>query len=169
VGVRRLRVLGVDPGMAVTGYGCVEGAAGQAHAVSHGTLRATGDAPEQLAQLFAAAEQLLSDCRPDALAVERLFYGRNVRTAMGVGQARGVLLLAAARAGLPVHEYTPTAVKTAVTGYGAAGKGQVQAMVRALLRLTETPRPDDAADALAVALCCLQSLPLALRAAGARA
>jgi crossover junction endodeoxyribonuclease RuvC len=156
--------------MATTGYGVVDGGAGaDPVAVALGTVELGGRAPtEQLAALFASMEGLIGRHRPDAVAVERVFHGRNVRTAMGVGQARGVVLLAAARAGCAVYEYTPTEVKRAVTGYGGADKAQVQAMVGKLLQLPAPPRPDDAADALAVALCCLQSRPLASRFEAAR-
>jgi crossover junction endodeoxyribonuclease RuvC len=157
-----VRVLGIDPGMAITGYGVAEQAPGRRpQAVAYGVVRAEGLAAEQqLLRLFAALRALVHDHRPDAVAVERLFFTRNVRTAIGVGQARGVALLVAAEAGLPVREFTPTEVKLATTGHGGAAKRQMQAMVAALLDLAAPPRPDDAADALAVALCCLQAEPL---------
>lgn len=109
--------------------------------------------PERLLKIHAALQDIIRAARPDAMAVEELFFSRNVRTAMAVGQARGVVLLTAAQHGLPVHEYKPTEVKQAVAGYGGADKGQVQEMVRLLLGLDDVPRPDDAADAIAVAIC----------------
>lgn len=151
-----MRVLGFDPGTATTGYGVVEGGGAAVAAVDYGVIStppALGDAPARLAALYRHAVRLLADHRPDLVAVEKLFFNRNVRTAMAVSQARGVILLAAAEAGLPISEYTPAEVKISVSGYGNADKRQVQVMVRALLELRETPRPDDAADALALAIC----------------
>lgn len=151
-----MRVLGFDPGTATTGYGVVDAGASRLTAVAYGVIRvppAAGGAAARLRLLHRRAAEVIAAHRPDCVAVEELFFSRNVRTALAVGQARGVLLLAAAEAGLPVVEYTPNEVKLAVTAYGGAGKRQVQLMVRALLGLAETPRPDDAADALAVAVC----------------
>jgi crossover junction endodeoxyribonuclease RuvC len=155
-----MRVLGVDPGMATTGYGVVEDRAGRPAQLACGVLRAEGlPGAAQLALVYDGVRGLIREHRPDVLAVEQLLWGRNVRTAMGVGQARGVVLLAAAQAGVEVREYTPTEIKLAVSGYGGAGKAQVQSMVRSTLGLRSVPRPDDAADALAVAITCLQSEP----------
>lgn len=152
-----MRVLGFDPGTAACGYGVVEGAGDRTDAVAYGVLRVSGAGTAGgLADLHRQATAVIARHRPQAVAVERLYFNRNARTALSVSQARGVLLLAAAQAGLPVAEYGPGEVKTAVTGYGAADKRQVQAMVRVLLSLPELPRPDDAADALAVALCALR-------------
>jgi crossover junction endodeoxyribonuclease RuvC len=152
-----VRVLGVDPGLSRCGVGVVEGSPVRPVAVRAGVIRtpagqATGLRLLALADALAAVVQEL---RPDAVAVERVFFNDNARTAMGVGQAAGVALLCAARSGVPVVEYTPTQVKAAIAGNGAAEKEQVMFMVRALLRLPETPRPPDAADALALALCHL--------------
>jgi crossover junction endodeoxyribonuclease RuvC len=151
--------LGIDPGTARLGYGVVAG--DEPRAVAFGVVETTGAAamPERLAAIFDAVAALIAEHRPDALAVEQLFFARNVTTAMTVGQARGVVLLAAARAGLPVAEYTPAEVKQAVAGYGRADKAQIQEMVRLILGLERVPHPDDAADALAVALCHAQSAP----------
>lgn len=155
-----MRVLGVDPGMAATGYGVVEQRSGKPQALTCGVLRAGGlPGPAQLALIYDGVRGLIREQEPDLLAVEQLLWGRNVRTASGVGQARGVVLLAGAQAGLEIREYTPTQVKLAVSGYGAAGKAQVQSMVRATLGLRVVPRPDDAADALAIAITCIQSEP----------
>lgn len=167
-----MRVLGIDPGTATTGYGVVESDAAQKEeALDYGVIRTESDEPpaRRLAVIYGAVTDLLNRHRPDALAVEQLFFNRNVRSALAVGQARGAVLLAAAHQGVPVLEYTPLQVKMAVAGYGRAEKQQIQAMVRAILRLGETPRPDDAADALAVALCCLHSLPLEERLGGGQA
>jgi crossover junction endodeoxyribonuclease RuvC len=148
-------VLGIDPGTATTGYGLVRDSQdGRLEMVAYGTLRTSAGTPahQRLAKLYHELTQLILLHRPDSCAVEKLFFQRNVSTALAVGQARGVVLLAIAEAGLDVHEYTPNEVKQAVTGYGAADKHQVQEMVRTLLVLDELPRPDDAADALAIAL-----------------
>jgi crossover junction endodeoxyribonuclease RuvC len=148
-------VLGLDPGLAITGYGLVASSGQELILVAQGVLRTPAGKPlaERLLQLHRALTALIIRYRPDAAAVEELFFGNNARTAMTVGEARGVLLLALAEAGVPIHGYTPLQVKQAVTGYGQAEKPQVQEMVRLLLRLAEPPRPDDAADALAVAIC----------------
>lgn len=152
-----MRVLGIDPGIAITGYGVIEERDGQLEALAYGEIRTpAGDPlPLRLRRLYEGLQSLIQAHRPEAAAVERLFFGRNVTTAFAVGQARGVALLALAQAEIPVYEYTPADVKQALVGYGNAPKAQIQAMVRMLLRLPETPRPDDVADALAVAVCHL--------------
>lgn len=157
-----MRVLGVDPGLSRCGVGLVEGPVARPRALRAGVVRTPSTAPvaERLAQLYGELARLVAQERPDVVAVERVFFNANVRTAMGVGQAAGVVLLCAAQAGIPVVEYTPTQVKSAVAGNGAADKEQVTFMVRALLRLAQPPRPADAADALALALCHLQHAPL---------
>lgn len=151
--------LGIDPGIATTGYGLVRDTAAGPVLVRYGVILTPAGAPlpQRLLALHQRLQALLAEHRPDIAAVEKLFFQRNVSTAMTVGQARGVALLALAEAGLPVGEYTPTDVKLAVAGYGGADKTQMQMMVRTILRLTETPKPDDAADALAVAVCHLNS------------
>ncbi len=148
-------VLGVDPGTATTGYGLVLRTGNHLEHVANGVIQTPPHQPMPL-RLQTIHRELGRLCllhRPDAVSVERLFFNRNVSTAMLVGQARGVILLAAADAGLEVEEYTPLQVKQAVVGYGKAEKRQVQEMVRVLLALRDIPRPDDAADALAVAIC----------------
>ena len=152
-----MRVVGIDPGLSRCGVGVVDGPAARPTVVRAGVVRTavTDAAPARLAALHAALVALVAELRPDAVAVERVFFGANVRTAMGVGQAAGIALLVAAQAGVPVVEYTPTQVKAAIVGSGAADKEQVGFMVRTLLRLAEVPRPPDAADALALALCHL--------------
>ena len=148
-------VLGIDPGTATTGYGLVRlTEAGNLEVVTFGVIVTPPHTPahERLKMLYDDMKELLAAHHPDSSAVERLFFQRNVSTAMGVGQARGVVLLALAQAGLDVAEYTPNEVKQAVAGYGSADKRQVQEMVRTLLLLPEIPKPDDAADALAIAI-----------------
>jgi crossover junction endodeoxyribonuclease RuvC len=147
-------VLGIDPGTAAVGYGIVEAAAGRLREVDHGCLTTSADEglPDRLVAIHALVDELLALHQPDVLAVERLFFSKNVQTAFAVGQARGVVLLAAAQHGVSVREATPNEVKSAVTGYGAADKEQVQRMVQLVLGMAERPRPDDAADALAIAV-----------------
>jgi len=151
----KMVTLGIDPGTAIMGYGLVACDGRAVRPVDYGALTTTKDMPlaRRLLRLYEGLCDLLTDAQPDAVAVEELFFTSNARTAMAVGQARGVALLAAARAGLDVYEYTPLQVKGAVTGYGKASKDQVQRMTAALLGLNGIPRPDDAADALAVAIC----------------
>jgi crossover junction endodeoxyribonuclease RuvC len=153
-------VLGIDPGTAATGYGLVrENPDGSLALVDYGVIQtpAKQPMPKRLLELHQRLHELIHLHRPATSAVEKLFFQTNARTAISVGQARGVALLALAQAGLEVAEYTPLQVKSAVTGYGAAGKDQVQQMVRQLLNLAQIPTPDDAADALAVAICHVHS------------
>jgi crossover junction endodeoxyribonuclease RuvC len=149
-----MRILGLDPGTATTGYGIIDVVEGEPHVVTFGVIRT--DPQQEMARrlqaIYEALCALLDAYRPDAAAIEEVFFGRNITTAITVGQARGVLILALANAGVPIEEYSPPKIKDAVTGYGKADKHQVQLMVRNLLHLEETPRPDDAADGLAVAL-----------------
>ena len=148
-------VLGIDPGTAATGYGIVERTGSRLRALDYGCFEtpAAWALPQRLLAIGDAVSDLIEMHRPDLVAVERLFFNRNVQTAFAVGQARGAVLLTAARHGLEVHEYGPHEVKIAVTGYGRAEKMQVQQMVQRVLGLAALPRPDDAADALAVAIC----------------
>ncbi|MCG0277505.1 MAG: crossover junction endodeoxyribonuclease RuvC [Thermanaeromonas sp.] len=150
-----MRILGIDPGTATTGYGIIEAEGSLVKAGEYGSI-STSPAyplPLRLANLYEQVLSLIRREKPSCLAVEEIFFSRNTRTAMAVGQARGVVILAATHAGLEVAEYTPLEVKQAVTGYGRAPKYQVQRMVQAILNLPQLPQPDDAADALAVALC----------------
>jgi len=159
-------VLGIDPGVSRCGYGCVSGGTGVTPAVvAVGVLTTPpSDAlPDRLAALDRDLRGLLSEFRPQAVAVERVFFQVNARTAMSVGQASGLAMAAAAQAGCDVVQYTPNEVKQAVAGYGSATKEQVQRMVQSLLGLAEVPRPPDAADALALALCHLAMAPLRAR------
>ena len=149
-------VLGVDPGIGTTGFGVVEQKTLNYFVyIECGTLKTPPRTPleQRLLQLSNEFGELLDRVKPDTAAVEKLFFGRNVTTAFAVGQARGILLLELARRHIPLSEYTPPQVKQAVAGYGAAKKKQVQMMVQRLLNLNKVPRPDDAADALALALC----------------
>ncbi len=148
-----MKVLGIDPGTAALGYGIVERIGGRVREVDHGCLTTSADLsmPERLLAIHTLVDDLLSLHQPTLMGVERLFFSRNVQTAMGVGQARGVVLLAAAQHGTPVREATPNEVKSSIAGYGAADKEQVQRMVQLVLGMSEIPRPDDAADALAIA------------------
>lgn len=157
-----MRVLGIDPGTALMGYGVVEARGSRLQAIAYGPLTTAAGVPmhERLLSLHQQVTSLIIAHSPDILAVEELFFGRNVTTAITVGQARGVALLAGAQANLPVAEYTPAQVKQTVVGWGRADKNQVQDMVRKLLHLPAPPRPDDVADALAVAITCAFSRPL---------
>jgi crossover junction endodeoxyribonuclease RuvC len=159
-GSPRGAVLGIDPGIGTTGYGVVdEDRSGNLILVAYGAIETPPGAamPSRLKQLYDAALALMRQHQPESVAVEQLFFGRNVTTAISVGQARGVVLLAAAQTGLDVFEYKPAEVKQALSGYGKADKRQMQEMVRRLLNLDHIPRPDDAADAIAIAVCHLQS------------
>jgi crossover junction endodeoxyribonuclease RuvC len=155
-------VIGIDPGTAHTGFGVVGRRSGRVVALAGGVITtASGlDPAARLATIHARVGDLLDEHRPDALAVEDLYFGQNVRSAFAVGQARGVVMLAAGQRGVPCRSYTPQQVKGAVCGSGRAGKEQVQRMVQALLGLPEPPRPDHAADALAVAICHANRAPL---------
>jgi crossover junction endodeoxyribonuclease RuvC len=164
--------VGIDPGTGTTGYGVV----GLTHEgefvlLACGVIRTPPRAPMhlRLLELFNDLRDLIDEFRPQALAVEKLFFGRNVTTAISVGQARGIVLLVAALAHLEVTEFTPAEVKQAIAGYGNAEKQQVQEMVQRILELAERPRPDDAADGVAIAVCHLQSLTYRRRLADAEA
>lgn len=154
-------VLGIDPGLSATGYGLVEGS-NPPKALLAGVIRTDSDkkTPDRLSELHRGLTQVIVDAKPDVIALETIFTNRNLQTAISVGRASGVAMLAAAEGGVPVFEYVPTAVKSAVTGDGSANKGQIQEMVARLLRLEQVPKPADAADALALALCHLRAAPL---------
>ena len=150
-----MRIIGIDPGTASVGFGIIDEEDGGLNVVKYGVIRTRpkdGDASIRLQIIYHELNELLNTYRPDVAAVEELFFGRNVSTAIQVGQARGVLLLALANSQIPVTEYSPPKIKEAVSGYGNASKEQVQYMVQNLLDLEEKPKPDDAADGLAVAL-----------------
>jgi crossover junction endodeoxyribonuclease RuvC len=156
-------VLGIDPGLSATGYGVVDATAAGVTAVAAGALTTSADATtaERLLELHGDLAALIAEHRPDEVAIEEVFVNRNLQTATAVGRASGVIILAAAGAGIPVFEYTPSAVKLAVTGQGRALKSQVEAMVRRRLSLGTMEAAPDAYDALAVALCHLQSTSIA--------
>jgi crossover junction endodeoxyribonuclease RuvC len=164
-------VLGIDPGLANTGYGVVSLRDGRLAALAGGVIETPAGVPRErrLADIHEQVEQLICTHEPDAVALEELYFGQNVRTAFAVGHARGVVMLAAGQRGLPCTGYTPQQVKAAVCGSGRADKDQVSRMVQALLGLLQEPRPDHAADALAVAICHANCAPLssALARAGA--
>jgi crossover junction endodeoxyribonuclease RuvC len=156
-------VIGIDPGTAITGYGLIrESDDGRLMLVDYGAVLtpANDPMPQRLRKLYSDLKEIINLHRPESGAVEKLFFQQNVRTAISVGQARGVALLAIAEADLPVYEYSPSEIKQSVAGYGAADKYQVQQMVKALLEMEQLPEPDDAADALAVAICHLHSARL---------
>jgi crossover junction endodeoxyribonuclease RuvC len=148
-------ILGIDPGTATMGWGVIRQEGNRLRYVQHGavTTPPAWEMPRRLGRLFDGVTELVRGYRPDTVAVEELFFNTNVTTGITVGQARGVAILAAYKAGIEVTEYTPLQVKQAVTSYGRADKRQVQEMVRALLNLREIPKPDDAADGLAIAIC----------------
>ncbi len=154
-----MRILGIDPGFAIVGFGLLEAQRGGARLVQCGaiTTPAGERLPARLLQISQDMAQLLSLCQPDAMAIEELFFTNNITTGIGVAQARGVLLTEAERAGVPIFEYSPSEVKLAVTGYGKAEKRQVMEMTKRLLHLKASPKPDDAADAVAIALCHARS------------
>lgn len=157
-----LRILGIDPGIAIVGFGFIDKQGSKVIPVQYGCIKTEAHTPEEarLLQVYDAMKQLIDQYKPDAVAVEKLFFNRNVTTAMTVSQARGVLVLAAVQSGLPVAEYTPMQVKQAIVGYGKAEKQQVQELVRMFLKLQAAPKPDDVADALAVAICHAHSYTL---------
>ena len=150
-----MRILGIDPGYGITGFGLVEAERNQFQLLRCGaiTTPAGMDFSARLEIIYEDMKALLEVAKPDAVAIEELFFGHNVTTAIGVAQSRGVILLAIRQAGLPVFQYKPMQVKQAVVGYGNATKHQVQDMTKRLLRLSAMPKPDDAADAIAIALC----------------
>jgi crossover junction endodeoxyribonuclease RuvC len=156
-----VRIFGIDPGSERTGYGCVETDGRVARLVTCGVITATArdPFPQRLARIHRELSALLTECAPDCVAIESLFSAVNARTALKLGHARGVAMLAAVECGCAVVEYTPAAVKRAVVGYGRAEKHQVQQMIKLLLGLSKPPAPHDAADALAVAICHLHSAP----------
>ena len=154
-----MRILGIDPGYAIVGFGVLEADRGQARLVRCGAINTPAGVPmpRRLLQIQEDMETLIREFSPDVMAIEELFFNTNVTTAIGVAQARGVILAAAARLGVEIFEYTPSQVKIAVVGYGKAEKHQVMEMTRRILGLTAVPKPDDAADAVAIALCHARS------------
>ena len=154
-----MRILGIDPGYGITGFGLIEADRGSSRLLKCGaiTTPAGMDFSARLEIIYEDMRQLLEAAKPEAVAIEELFFGQNVTTGIGVAQSRGVILLAIRQAGVPVFAYKPMQVKQAVVGYGNATKHQVQDMTKRLLHLSEMPKPDDAADAIAIALCHARS------------
>lgn len=150
-----MRILGIDPGYATIGFGVLQAERGQFQLLQYGTITTSPeqDFPQRLLTIYQDMLRLLDAVKPDCMAIEELFWGHNVTTGIGVSHGRGVILLAAAQQELPIHEYTPMQIKQAVVGYGNATKLQVMDMTRRLLNMQAVARPDDAADAIAVALC----------------
>jgi len=157
-----MRILGIDPGTVTMGYGIIEADGDKLTVVDYGALTSKGRSPigERLSFLYHGIEDIIAKCSPDAVVVEQPFVAQNVKSALAVGRAQAVAMLAAANRSIPVYEYTPAQVKQRVANYGASSKEQIQEMVRLQLGLAEVPRPDDAADALAIALCHLQETHL---------
>lgn len=157
-----MKILGIDPGVAIVGYGVIEYKGNVFKVLDYGkiTTPAHTPLPKRLKMVYDGMTELVNTFKPDVVAMEELFFNTNVTTAIAVGHARGVLVLGAENAGVPVAEYTPLQIKQAVTGYGRADKNQVQQMVKMFLNLSEVPKPDDTADALAVAICHAHSASL---------
>jgi len=162
-----VRIFGIDPGSERTGYGCIDAEGSRYRVVLSGAIntRPRRNFPDKLLEIHRGLTLLLADARPDCVAIESLFHAKNVHSALKLGHARGVAMLAAIEAGVPLIEYAPAEIKRAVVGYGRAEKHQVQAMVKLLLGLDELPSPHDAADALAVAICHLHTQPSGFTAA----
>ena len=154
-----MRILGIDPGVATIGFGLVEAERAQVHMLTYGAITTPAGLPlsKRLYQIVTDMEDLIGQTKPDAIAIEELFFNNNITTGIAVAHGRGVILYAAEKCGIPLHEYTPSQVKMAVVGYGKAEKRQVMDMTRRLLKLKSVPRPDDAADALALAICHARS------------
>ena len=157
--VVRLRILGIDPGIAIVGFGLVEADAGRVQMLRYGTITTEAGLPlsSRLLRVSLDMEDLIGQLKPDVIAIEELFFNNNITTGIAVAHARGVILCASEKCGIPLYEYTPSQVKQAVVGYGKAEKHQVMDMTMRLLKLKALPRPDDAADALAIALCHARS------------
>ena len=154
-----MRILGIDPGYATIGFGLIEADRGKFHMLTYGVITTPAGLPlsRRLYQISTDMEELIAKLKPEAIAVEELFFNTNITTGIAVAHGRGVILCAAEKCGIPLYEYTPSQVKVAVTGYGKADKHQVMDMTRRLLNLAALPRPDDAADGLALALCHARS------------
>lgn len=150
-----MRIIGFDPGLADTGYGVIETDGNRVVCLDYGSIKtpAKTDLPSRLLTISKEITKLIKKYNPERIGIEQLFFSKNVKTAMAVGQARGVILLAIAHTSIPIFEFTPNQVKQAVSAYGSASKDQIQRMVKMILNLKEIPKPDDAADALAIAIC----------------
>ena len=163
-----MRILGIDPGFATIGFGLVEADRGQVHMETYGAITTPAGLPlsRRLYQIGTDMEDLIGQLKPDVISIEELFFNTNITTGIAVAHGRGVILYAAEKCGIPLYEYTPSQVKLAVTGYGKAEKHQVMDMTKRLLKLKSVPRPDDAADALALALCHARSFTSRIPQAG---
>ncbi|TCZ75123.1 crossover junction endodeoxyribonuclease RuvC [Paenibacillus albiflavus] len=157
-----MRILGIDPGLAIVGFGFVDKLGSRIVPVQYGAIQTEAHTPtvDRLEIIYESTLQLIDKYKPDAMGIEKLFFNRNVTTALTVGEARGVVMLAAKQRGLQIGEYTPLQVKQAIVGYGKAEKKQVQEMVKLFLKLSAVPKPDDVADALAIAICHAHSSSL---------
>lgn len=153
-------ILGLDPGIATTGYGIIKKEGDRLSCITFGCIstKAGLDAPTRLLDISRSLQKLAAKHKPDRAAIEQLFFAKNTKTALFVAHARGAILLSLAASGVSIYEYTPLEVKQAITGYGRAEKEQVQKMVRVILKLSTVPKPDDASDALAIAICCAHSI-----------
>lgn len=160
-----MRILGIDPGVAIVGFGIIESERGQQHMLQYGAITTSAGLPlaTRLVQISQDLEQLIQQFQPDEIAIEELFFSKNITTGIAVAHARGVILCTAEKLQIPIYEYTPMQVKQAVVGYGLAEKKQIMDMTRRLLKLHSVPRPDDAADALAIAICHARSTTSLLR------
>ena len=150
-----MRILGIDPGIAIVGYGVVDKEGNRYKTIAYDAVTTKAHTPleDRLEKVYNGVLEIIKEYKPDAMSIEELFFNNNAKTALTVGQARGVIILAAVQNHIPVYEYTPLQVKQALTGYGRAGKTQIQQMMKSMLGLTEVPKPDDVADALAIAVC----------------
>ena len=150
-----MRILGIDPGIAIVGYGVVDKEGNRYKTVAYDAVTTKAHTPleDRLERVYNGVCEIIKEYKPDAMSIEELFFNNNAKTALIVGQARGVIILAAVQNHIPVYEYTPLQVKQALTGYGRASKTQIQQMMKSMLGLTEVPKPDDVADALAIAVC----------------
>ena len=155
-----MRIIGIDPGTGILGFGVIDVAHGKTTLVTAGVIRTPAHTPlpERLEEIYESITDIIAETKPTVMAIEKLFFSRNITTAISVAQARGVAMLTGRQAKLRIEEYTPNEIKQAVAGYGAAKKAQVQEMVRIQLGLSEVPKPDDCADALAAAIMCAFAL-----------
>lgn len=155
-----ITILGIDPGIATTGYGIIQKHKSQLTYQKHNTIETKPNIPfpKRLLVIHKELKKIVSKHKPDIVAVEKLYFYKNVKTALQVGEARGVIILTVMQQKMPLYEYTPLQIKQAITGYGKAEKHQIQQMVKTLLKLKRIPKPDDAADALAIAICCAHSI-----------
>lgn len=153
-------ILGIDPGLATTGFGLIEVKQNKLFLIEAGCVRTSAgkDYPERLIKIYQALKKIIKKHRPEKIAVEEIFFAKNVKTAMKISEVRGIILLLARQLGIPSYQYTPLQIKQALSGYGRAEKIQIQKMVKTILNLREIPKPDDVADALAVAITCAQTI-----------